>query len=515
MIADTAASPLRCAIYTRVSTQEQGREGASLGVQLQACRRHAAGLGWVVADELQDVQSGLDIDRAAYQRTLGLARSGSVDVVLVWRLDRFGRDAGEALSRLRELLRLHVDVVSATEGEQTIFMKGIMLLLADEESRATSARVRPAMRERAEQGLWLTSPPFGYAMDPARPGRLVVREPEASIVREMFRRAAAGDSAYAITAWLNTRINPDGTPLRSPRGRTFTDTFTANVLRSRSYVGDVVYGLTTHSKIVGRGKRPAGEHLCVPGMHAALIGRETFEVVRALRDRAAMRGRPNLRKQLFLLTGLLTCGECGRAVCGQKNYTGKWAGNSWAYKCADHSHGRYNGRVIEAHVLAQVAALPLPDDDLAAVHAAIGRTAQAQPDRTADLQAQRRRHEDRRRRLTMHLADGVLTTEDYRAAIAEVEQAMGTLDRELAALPPRADAAALVADIRAWLDMARELGDGTLAAVLPGAPLEDQAAVVSSAIERIVVVRGQAPAITWHPWAEALLEARTASGPTG
>jgi site-specific DNA recombinase len=144
---------MRCAIYTRVSTQEQGREGASLPVQLQACRKHAAAQGWTVVDELQDIQSGLDVDRAAYQQVIALARARAVDVIIVWRLDRFGRDAAEAMARFKELTRLQTKVVSATEGEQTPFLQGLMSLLAEDESRRTSDRVRPAMRKRVEEGL--------------------------------------------------------------------------------------------------------------------------------------------------------------------------------------------------------------------------------------------------------------------------------------------------------------------------------------------------------------------------
>ena len=188
MTADTAASPVRCAIYTRVSTEEQGREGASLGVQLQTCRQHAAGQGWVVIDELQDVQSGLDNERVAYQRALDLARSRSIDVVLVWRLDRFGRDDAEALPRLREFARLQVRVVSATEGEQSAFLQKLMFLLANEESRRTSERVRPAMRKRVEEGLWMGKPPFGYRMDPTARGRLVIDDATAD---QLFWRHVA------------------------------------------------------------------------------------------------------------------------------------------------------------------------------------------------------------------------------------------------------------------------------------------------------------------------------------
>ncbi len=494
---------MRCAIYTRVSTAEQGREGASLPVQLQACRQYAAGQGWTVADELQDIQSGLDTDRAAYQRAIGLARSHDIEAVLVWRLDRFGRDEAEAMIRLKEMARLQVRVVSATEGDQSPFHQRLMFLLAGEESRRTSERVRPALRKRVEEGLWVVAPPFGYRMDPGHKGRLVIHEPEADVVREMYRRCTAGESTYAIANWLNTLTTPEGSRLLSPRGKWFVPRFVADVLRNPAYIGMIRWNRSRNSKIDGRRELDVTEHTCVPGQHLPLIDREAYDLALACLANTAMGNRAARVHRRFLLTGMIRCGECDRAMCGQRMYDPARS-SYYRYRCEVRHHASAHGPKTDLYILTELAALPMPDNAIGTVRGVLNRQTAALPDRAGDLRAQRQRHEERRKRLTLLLADGSIELIDYRAAIANVVQAIATVDREIVALVPQVDTTGQMEEIEAWITMAREMGSGTMAAVIQAASLDDQAALVASAIERVKILRDQDPIVTWRPWVETL-----------
>src|SRR3954454_1416584 len=92
-----AASTITTAlVYTRVSSDEQAREGVSLDVQLREGRQYVARQpGWVIGGEYQDVMSGSRDDRPRYQALLAQGRrlraEGQAVVVVVMRLDRFGR----------------------------------------------------------------------------------------------------------------------------------------------------------------------------------------------------------------------------------------------------------------------------------------------------------------------------------------------------------------------------------------------------------------------------------------
>jgi site-specific DNA recombinase len=82
-------------IYTRVSSDEQARDGLSLDAQLSECRRYAAQHGWIIGGEHQDVLSGTRDDRPQYQQLLATVRAlragATPAVVVVAVLDRFGR----------------------------------------------------------------------------------------------------------------------------------------------------------------------------------------------------------------------------------------------------------------------------------------------------------------------------------------------------------------------------------------------------------------------------------------
>src|SRR3954470_11395487 len=99
-------------IYTRVSSDEQAREGVSLDAQLRECRQYAARLGWLLGAEYQDVMSGTRDDRPQYQALLsdarGLRAEGHAAVVVVAALDRFGRKLLERV-RCREELKVSSD----------------------------------------------------------------------------------------------------------------------------------------------------------------------------------------------------------------------------------------------------------------------------------------------------------------------------------------------------------------------------------------------------------------------
>jgi DNA invertase Pin-like site-specific DNA recombinase len=92
---------LRAGLYTRVSTNDQ----QTLAMQNQAMREYAARRGWRIAMQVRDVNSGA-VRREAREKVLEAARRREIDLVLVWRLDRWGRSVTDLLATLQELEHL-------------------------------------------------------------------------------------------------------------------------------------------------------------------------------------------------------------------------------------------------------------------------------------------------------------------------------------------------------------------------------------------------------------------------
>ncbi len=101
----------RAGLYARVSTNDQ----QTIPLQIRALREYAARRGWTIALQVKEVGSGAS-QRQLREKLLEAARRREIDVVLVWRLDRWGRSVADLLATLQELDHLGVGFVSLTEA---------------------------------------------------------------------------------------------------------------------------------------------------------------------------------------------------------------------------------------------------------------------------------------------------------------------------------------------------------------------------------------------------------------
>lgn len=110
----TTATSRRVAIYARVSTANKGQD---VGLQLDELRAVALQRGWVVVDEfVDDGVSGTKERRPALDRMLEACRTGKVDVVATWKLDRLGRSLQHVLGLLDGLRDWGVEFVSLRDA---------------------------------------------------------------------------------------------------------------------------------------------------------------------------------------------------------------------------------------------------------------------------------------------------------------------------------------------------------------------------------------------------------------
>jgi DNA invertase Pin-like site-specific DNA recombinase len=139
------AKMLRAGLYARVSTNDQ----QTLAMQNRAMREYAARRGWTIATQVREVNSGA-ARREAREKVLEAARRREIDIVLVWRLDRWGRSVTDLLATLQELEHLGVGFVSLTEALDLTTpagraMAGLLAVFAEFE--------REILRERTRAGL--------------------------------------------------------------------------------------------------------------------------------------------------------------------------------------------------------------------------------------------------------------------------------------------------------------------------------------------------------------------------
>ena len=148
----------RAGLYARISTSDQ----QTLPMQSHAMRQYAARRGWTVAMQVREVGSGA-AQREARERLLEAARRREIDVVLVWRPDRWGRSVTDLLTTLQELEHLGVGFVSLTEALDLTTpagraMAALLAVFAEFEREILRERVRAGLAHARQNGKRLGRP---------------------------------------------------------------------------------------------------------------------------------------------------------------------------------------------------------------------------------------------------------------------------------------------------------------------------------------------------------------------
>ena len=150
--------PLRVGLYARVSTHDQ----QTLPLQIRAMREYAAKRGWFIGAQIKEVGSGAS-QRELRQTLIAAAQRREIDVVLVWRLDRWGRSVADLVSTLQELQHLGVGFVSLTEALDLTTpagraMAGLLAVFAEFEREILRERVRVGLAQARQNGKTLGRP---------------------------------------------------------------------------------------------------------------------------------------------------------------------------------------------------------------------------------------------------------------------------------------------------------------------------------------------------------------------
>jgi putative DNA-invertase from lambdoid prophage Rac len=149
---------LRAGLYARVSTNDQ----QTLAMQNRAMREYASRRGWTIAIQVREVNSGA-VRREAREKLLDAARRREIDLVLVWRLDRWGRSVTDLLATLQELEHLGVGFVSLTEALDLTTpagraMAGLLAIFAEFEREILRERTRAGLAHARQNGKRLGRP---------------------------------------------------------------------------------------------------------------------------------------------------------------------------------------------------------------------------------------------------------------------------------------------------------------------------------------------------------------------
>jgi site-specific DNA recombinase len=288
------ARKLRCAVYTRKSTEEGlDQEFNSLDAQREACEAYIASQkpeGWLLVRDRYDDGgfSGGTLERPALKRLLADIEDGRVDVVVVYKIDRLSRSLMD-FSKLVEVFDGHaVTFVSITQSFNTTTSMGrltlnILLSFAQFEREVIGERIRDKFAASRARGMWMGGhPPLGYDV---RDRKLVVNETEATMVQMIFERFLKIGSATVLVRELTAEGVTDKRSKRIDKG------FLYKLLNNRVYVCEAVH-----------------KGVAYPGEHAAIIGRDLWNKVHSIIQQSPRSRAANTRAQTpAMLKGIIRC----------------------------------------------------------------------------------------------------------------------------------------------------------------------------------------------------------------
>lgn len=225
---------VRVAIYTRVSTEDQAKEGFSLEAQRERLQAYCLARDWpVAATYIDDGHTGRNTKRPAYQRMM--AERDRWDALLVIKMDRIHRNARNFMEMMDSLKEWGKDFVSATESLDTStamgrFVMDIIQRIAQLESEQIGERVYMGMSQKAKVGPGILGfhAPLGYELSD---GHLLPNGRDAKLVREIFDRCVGGRTLEEIAADINAEGH------RTKRGTEWTATKVYRILHNPIYAG--------------------------------------------------------------------------------------------------------------------------------------------------------------------------------------------------------------------------------------------------------------------------------------
>ena len=410
------------ALYSRVSTAEQAREGYSIGEQIDRLKKYCEAMGWMDYKTYTDGgYSGGNTERPALQELIEDVKGGKVTRVIVYKLDRLSRSQKDTLELIEDIfLANNADFISVSENFDTSTpfgkaMIGILAVFAQLEREQIKERMFLGKEGRAKEGKWLGVgyAPIGYDYIN---GELKVNEYEALQIRELHELYQKGLNFADIQRVFESKGY-------SHKYGAWTFYRAREVLLNDLYIGNTKFAKKSYK-----------------GIHEAIIDEDTYNTSVSMYQ---AQYTPKHRPSTSILGGLVWCSRCG-ARYGM--YTNHVQGKEYRYyscysrrKCnsmmvKDRScrNKIYNLNKLDAMILDEIRGLALNPKGLEDI-----RKADKSYDKERIIQSKIDKLTKQKLRLMDLYTLGEFTVDEIQAKAAPINEQLDKLNAELATLSSR------------------------------------------------------------------------------
>ncbi|MBQ8537012.1 MAG: recombinase family protein, partial [Clostridia bacterium] len=318
----------KAALYMRVSTEEQAKEGFSIDAQRRVLEAQAIVGGFNATQAyIDEGKSGKNLRRPQVQNLIADCKEQKISAVIVWRLDRLSRSLRDTLMLIEDVFAPNgIALISATESLDTSTPSGRLMInilasFAQNEREVNQQRVSMVMQDLAKQCRHLGGlPPFGYRVID---GFYQLDPVTAPAVEHLFQMFINGCGYSAMLAWLNQNGFTTG------RGKPFGKNSLYDLLGNEKYTGTYIYNRTVSANKDGvrnnHRSKSDDQIIRIPGGIPAIITLETWQKAQAIRAENKHRPGSYRAKQTYLLSGLCVCDVCKSKmtiVSGSKDRNG-------------------------------------------------------------------------------------------------------------------------------------------------------------------------------------------------
>lgn len=387
-------------------------------------------------------------NRVEFNRMIQDAKDGKIDLIVTKEVSRFARNTVDTLSYTRELRRINVGVFFINDNINTMdsdgeFRLSIMASVAQEESRKTSNRVKWGMRRQMEKGFTFAPPMIGYD---SADGKLTINKEEAEVVKkiyDMYVRQKLG------TCMIAKQLAAENTPLYK-RIKRWTPELINRILKNEKYCGDLIQQKTmVVDYLTHRSVKNAGEKIVFSNHHEPIVDRSIWdEAQEILKFRSSSQTIPNpsVHTNRYWCSGKIQCGTCG-GPCVTKTKKAQY-GVIRCYRCK-HTTYYENGkgactntsytdeRILCACMQYAIAKLSLDvqtiKDQIKDAYTLIS-VDQSISDSIKTLESKKALLIQRKKKMLELLADGVISTDDFKLMIIDIDNDLLKCESELEVL---------------------------------------------------------------------------------
>lgn len=303
------------AVYARVSTEEQAREGMSIDTQLEKLKAYAKVQDWdKIVPFVDEGQSAKDMNRPALKQLIKLIKKGKVARVITMTVDRLSRNLLDMLNFIELCEEHNTAFVCITLNFDTSTPIGRMVLqilaaFAEFERAMIASRVKMTMSHIvSKKKRYLAAPPFGYQFDDE--GKLVIVEEEAEWIRKAADLFIGGYGYRRVAVFLNEN------GITTRKGKPWSSSSVRSMLNNVLYTGRVIWSRRYYDKKGKMKWRDESDWVIAENAHEPIITEEQWDKIQERIARNMPRGGEKQMKHR--LSGLLVCGYCGSKMVSRK-----------------------------------------------------------------------------------------------------------------------------------------------------------------------------------------------------